>query len=175
MTKPHITQAQLKELFDYCEVTGNLIWKMKPNHHGGKAVIGQPTGSITINPKNGYQRKLSNINGKMYKTHRLVWLWHYGTLPKMIDHKDNNALNNKIENLRECTVSQNNSNRRFTGNKSGYKGVTKIENVNSVRFVAQIKINNKNHNLGSFKTAEEAHEVYKQAAIARHADFFRFE
>jgi hypothetical protein len=174
MTEPHITQQELKELFDYCDKTGNLIWKTKPNKNGGKAIIGQPTGTIVTNPKSGYQRKVSNIKGKMYKTHRLVWLWHYGTLPKTIDHKDNNPLNNKIENLRECTISQNNSNRKFIGNKSGYKGVSRIEKNNSIYYKAQITINNKNKNLGSFKTPEEAHEAYKKAAIERHKEFYKF-
>jgi hypothetical protein len=172
MTKSHISQEQLKELFDYCAETGNLIWKK--SQQGGKVVVGGPLGSEEI-LNNGYQRRITHLKGRMYRVHRLVWLWHYGTLPKMIDHKDNNALNNRIENLRECTVSQNNSNRRFTGNKSGYKGVCKVEKNNSISYTASIKINNRNKHLGTFKTAEEAHEAYKKAAIQRHSEFYRFE
>ena len=172
MTKQHISQEQLKELFDYCPQTGNLIWKKA--QHGGKVIVGGPLGS-EVTSDNGYRRRITHLKGRMYRVHRLVWLWHYGSLPKMIDHKDNNALNNRIENLRECTYSQNNSNRRFTGNKSGYKGVNKIEKNNAVYYTASIKINNKQKNLGSFKTAEEAHEAYKKAAIQRHSEFYRFE
>ena len=168
--KPHITQEELKYLFDYCEKTGNLIWKK--NHHGGKGYAGNNLGT-DVTDDSGYSRKQTRLHGRMYKVHRLVWLWHYGTLPKMIDHKDNNGLNNKIENLRECTSSQNNQNRKFSKNKSGYKGVVVMVTKYNTYYKAQIRINKKQVNLGLFKTPIEAHEAYKKAAIERD-EFYKF-
>lgn len=172
MSKGHISQSELKQLFDYDDKTGNLIWKKQ--QRGGKVVVGGPAGTYVIN-KNGYRRKIIHLQGKTYRLHRLIWLWHYGSIPEMIDHIDNDAWNNKIENLRECNRSQNNSNRKFGGNKSGFKGVSKVIKGDKIYYFAQIKIDGKTKHLGSFKTAEEAHEAYKIAAIKRHNDFYKFD
>lgn len=168
MTIAHITQSELKEMFDYCEKTGNLIWKIK----SGKGYIGNTLGTVVTNGQ-GYYRMQTHLKGKMYKVHRLVWLWHYGTLPKMIDHIDNDALNNRIENLRECTASQNNQNRKFNGNITNFRGVTIQNSKYGSYYKAQIRINKKQKHLGLFKTPEEAHEAYKKAAIERD-NFYKF-
>ena len=64
------------------------------------------------------------INGKIYRAHRLAWLYMTGKWPKEeIDHKDTNSLNDKIENLRICNDFQNKANRKTPStNKTGFKG-----------------------------------------------------
>lgn len=49
------------------------------------------------------------INGKAALVHRLIWVIHYGEIPDgmVINHKDNNSLNNKISNLELITQAQN--------------------------------------------------------------------
>jgi len=54
----------------------------------------------------------------------LIFLYHHGYLPKFVDHIDGNKKNNRIENLREATKSQNAMNQKVsTRNTSGIKGV----------------------------------------------------
>jgi hypothetical protein len=104
-----------KELFDYKD--GNLYWK---NDNKSKKIKGVIAGYIN---NNGY--RAIRYDGKLYLAHRLVYLWHKGHLPAEIDHIDRNKQNNAIENLRECTKSQNHFNRSFSqSNTSGYKNVT---------------------------------------------------
>ena len=108
-----ITQKYLKELFDYKD--GNLYWKIKK----AKNTI---IGSIVSTLSHGYIRV--RIDGKAYFAHRIIFLYHHGYLPLEIDHIDKNPLNNKIENLRECSSSQNKYNTNLrTDNKSGIKNV----------------------------------------------------
>ena len=78
----------LHELFEY--VDGTLVRKVTT---GSKAQAGMTAGFL-----DGKYRRVG-INGKEYRTHRLVFLMHHGYLPKQVDHIDNNSLNNRIENL----------------------------------------------------------------------------
>lgn len=61
--------------------------------------------------KNGYWLTMAQYNKKCYYfcEHRVVWVWHNGAIPKglVINHKDYNRANNKIENLELMTQSEN--------------------------------------------------------------------
>ena len=94
-----LTQEEVKNIFYYDD--GKLYWKNPPNVN--KYLKNREAGSYT---EKGY--KVVNINKKRYRIHHIIFLYHHGYLPnQFIDHIDNNKTNNKIENLRECTASQN--------------------------------------------------------------------
>ncbi|NBV93669.1 MAG: hypothetical protein EBT29_04305, partial [Proteobacteria bacterium] len=89
--------------------------------------------------------------------HRLFFYWHHGYLPKLVDHKDTNPQNNKIENLRELNSKGNarNSNKKIRKNcSSKYKGVSKQRN----KWVARIKDLNgkKDIRIGLFNEEDDA-------------------
>lgn len=64
------------------------------------------------------------FNQKRYAVHRLVYMMHNGYLPKQIDHINGNRADNRIENLREVSNSQNRCNTGLMkSNTSGVKGV----------------------------------------------------
>lgn len=71
-----------------------------------------------------------------------------------VHHKDSNRINNSLENLEVCT---NRHNARQIERTNNYQGVTK--RVNGT-YKAQIWIDGKNINLGTFKTEYEAHLEY---------------
>lgn len=112
-----LTQKKLKQKLAYSPESGAFVWSVKPNQTTGKGDIAggcDDDGYIVI-----------GLNYKVYKAHRLAWLYCYGYMPEYdIDHIDRNPSNNRIKNLRE--VSQQ-CNRRNTGNPenntSGVKGV----------------------------------------------------
>jgi hypothetical protein len=157
-----ITQDYLKEIFDYKD--GNLIWKVKKSN---SLKIGDICGS-----KNNEGYIQTSLNGKKFKNHRLIWMWHYGVFPELIDHIDHNPSNNKIENLRIATQSENFRNRpKATNNTSGYKGVS--FHKHRKKFQAKIKINGKQIYLGLFDSAKDAHNVYCIAAKEHHGEFWR--
>lgn len=86
------------------------------------------------------------------------------------DHINGNGLDNRRENLRLATRSQNSINRgKQSNNKSGYKGVS--WNKRDKRWTAQITINKHIINLGGFDTPEQAYEAYKEAAKQYHGTF----
>jgi len=154
-----ITQAELKNLFDY--VDGQLI--AKTNNNTRKA--GDALRSIT---GKGYLS--GRINGRTYRVHRLVFLYFHGFMPPQVDHIDGNRQNNHIENLRKATSAQNNQNRMATG-ASKIKGV--VWHKQSKKWVASICINRKSVHLGSFEKIEDAAQVATDARKKLHGEFAR--
>jgi hypothetical protein len=87
---------------------------------------------------------------------------------KLIDHKNRNTLDNRKENLRECTYSENNINCGIKkNNTSGFKGVNKHAN----KWRAYIKYNNKQIHLGTFENIIEAALAYNKKAIELFGEF----
>ena len=113
-----------------------------------------------------------NIGGRTYKAHRLAFLICKGYMPKMIDHKDTIRYHNWIDNLRSCTQSQNNINRKLPiTNKSGLRGV-RFDQVRNKWKVA-IQVDNKKIHLGYYICKQTAAKAYDLAALKYHGEFAR--
>ncbi len=115
--RPHevLTRDRLIEVLDYDEETGIFKWKKKLSSRG---VVGKIAGTTS------YGYSAINIDGVRYFSHRLAWLYFYGSWPNQeIDHIDRNRKNNAIKNLRDVNRVVNALN---TGNRtdstSGIKG-----------------------------------------------------
>ena len=156
-----LTQKTVQDYFDYKD--GILYWKIKA---ANRVKIGSPAGSI--DPSNGYHK--IHICKKFFKTHRVVFLYHYGYMPKFVDHIDGNRLNNKIENLRAATASQNCMNQKIsTRNTSGVKGV--MWHKRDKKWFVQLRVNSKCHSFGYFEDKELAELVAIEATNKLHKDF----
>lgn len=165
-----LTQELLKEYLRYDEGTGKLYWiKSHVNH----IKVGQEAGTIFKGKSNTYSYRRTRILGKRYFNHVLVWLYCKGSFPcEMLDHKDGDGLNNRIDNLRECTNTQNQANIGLKkSNKSGYRGVHLM--IASGKWRAQISHNYKKMTIGLFDTAEEANEAYIKMAKQIHKEFYK--
>ena len=87
----------------------------------------------------------------------------------VVDHINNDPLDNRRLNLRRCTNARNMMNKRkYAKNKSGYKGVS-LEV--SGRYVAQISVKGKTQRLGTFDTPKEAAKAYDAAALLHYREF----
>lgn len=86
------------------------------------------------------------------------------------DHINGDTLDNRKQNLREATISQNNMNKgNQRNNTSGYKGV--CWNIVHNKFYAYITLNRKRISLGYFKCAKQAAQAYNEDAVKLHGDF----
>lgn len=125
----------------------------------------------------GYRVISLSIDGVVignFRLHRLIYQLHFGDLrqDEVIDHIDGDPRNNRIENLRKATHSQNRMNsRRVRRNTSGFKGV----HAHGDKFRAQIRIGHKRFDLGVFSTPEEAHKAYCSMAEKLYGNFARFD
>jgi hypothetical protein len=151
----------LKSQLDYFPESGMFVWKI--TRHRIKA--GQLAGSKHL----GYVR--IKLQGSNYAAHRLAWLFIKGVWPEHeIDHINGIRGDNRFSNLREATHSQNlqNCNTRQL-NKCGLRGAYKQTSSNS--WMASITANSVKYHLGTYASAEEAHEAYLKAAKIYHGDF----
>lgn len=112
---------------------------------------------------NGYAVRTATVLGKRvrYYMHRELLELESGQVG---DHINGKKLDNRRQNLRACTYSQNAQNRRKrTINASGVKGVT--WNTTNKAWHARIRVSGRLIHLGIFNTIEAAAEKYNQAAI----------
>lgn len=157
-----IDQLTLCSMFDYSE--GVLIWKISPSR---RIKAGSKAGTLRSNGR--YQ---TCIKGKIYFNHRIIFMMHKGYVPDLIDHADGNPMNNKIENLREATQSQNMMNCKNVENKScGIRGVTFFKKTG--KWKAQMRINGAVKHLGYFDDVESARFVVETARNKHHGEFAR--
>ena len=155
-----LTQEKARDLFDYKD--GWLYWK---NNNKAKKIKGKKAGYLD---KYGYVgvRK----DGKFYMAHRLIYLWHHGFMPKQIDHINGIKSDNRIENLRPCTTSQNHFNiKKIETNTSGYKNVTWHKNVK--KWQVGFCINGVYKHFGTYFDIEVANFVAEAMRYKYHGQF----
>ena len=160
-----LTQDYLMQILTYDAESGLFYW----NKETSKRLIKE---SVAGTEHEGYIR--IGIDKKLYRAHRLAWLYIYGKFPdSQIDHINGIKTDNKIQNLRLATNSQNCSNReKQSNNTSGYKGVCFIKSKEKWR--ARIGYSGKKIDIGFFDTAKEASYAYKEKAIELHGEFAKF-
>lgn len=166
-TDKKITKSRLLQLFFFNEEDGRFIWKVSR----GVAKAGSQAGSIRMGSSGRPYRQIG-IDKNSHFEHRLVWLWVHGYWPdEQIDHIDLDSCNNRPSNLRLSTGIENKANTGIRkGNIHGVKGVTlKLGKY----WVAKHSINGKSHNIGSFKTKEEAARKYDEFVTKTHGAFAR--
>jgi hypothetical protein len=112
-------------------------------------------------------------DGKRYrlKEHQAIFLYFHGWLPPMIDHFDDNPLNNALNNL-VPTTNQTNSSRRRTKSRPGYeRGVIKEKNKYLVRLAdpslgrSKDGRRSKQRHFGRFASLDEANAVARAELI----------
>jgi len=154
----------IRALLDYDRSSGQFTWRVD---RGTNPTSGRPAGCAN---NNGYVR--ISISRAKFMAHRLAWLYVYGEWPeKHLDHIDGNRSNNRIENLRLATPSENCANRR--GRDGQLKGAHFLPSKG--KWQAKILKDGVSYFLGQFDTDCEAHAAYRGAARILHGEFARAE
>lgn len=154
----YMDYQKVRELFDYDQDTGELIWRY---HRSRKCRAGSRVKHLS---KSGYIKV--HIDKKLYRAHRLIWLWNYGYMPEHdIDHINNIRSDNRLLNLRETSRSCNLYN-KIKGDR--ITGVYQFKD----NFDAKIFISGKNIHLGRFNDLTEAvaHRLAAEQCIG--VDFY---
>lgn len=116
-----------------------------------------------------------SIHNKHKWAHRIIWEMHRGDVATgmEIDHKDGNPWNNRLDNLRTATRTQNAYNAPIQrNNTSGYKGVSRCKK-GRMNWQVCMKVRGKMKAIGRYVTLEEAVAARQAAAEALHGEFVR--
>src|SRR5216684_8823237 len=113
------------------------------------------------------------LKKRRYPAHRLAVFYMTGVwLPEVTDHRDTDTENNKWDNIRPATQTQNLANaRRRKDNTSGYRGVS--WNKEKKKWHARIVCRGKVTILGYFPSKFKAHVAYRRAAKVQFGEFAR--
>jgi len=184
MTKDLPSPELLRKLLRYEPETGRLFWRERTTDMFSKTGCGSQRGNaarwnsryalkdaLTVKQRDGYFQGI--ILGRSYLAHRVIWAVHFGSWPsQQIDHINGNRADNRIENLREVSSSENSQNsKKRKDNTSGFKGVS--FDTRSGRWQAQIMKQGKSFHLGFYNAPEEASKAYIAASNRLHGEFAR--
>ncbi|MCP4082364.1 MAG: HNH endonuclease [Planctomycetaceae bacterium] len=139
-----ITQKEVRSAFKYSD--GVLTCRLT----GAKFLKGNG---------NGYIRGMA-CGAKQY-AHRLIFLYHHGYLPVTIDHINRRKADNRIENLRDASMSLNIHNQGAVA--AAYKG-------KAGNWYSRIKLDGTDHYLGTFSSKAKAKAAYRAKSIDYYGD-----
>lgn len=145
-------QDELKGQFDYDSSTGILLNRR----------LNKPAGFVVKGGNSTKQHWVVKIGKHYYTQQRVIWMWVYGEDPgeMLVDHIDQDGLNNELTSLRLVTRRQNRENSKLNkNNSSGYRGVYKMGKRWQAKVYAGVS---KTRSIGTFDTPEEAAEAIRR-------------
>jgi len=153
MKRLEVSQERVLELFRY---------------EDGKLFRRSDNQPAKIYVTKGHRYARIKFDKREFKLHRIIFLYHHGYLPDIIDHINGDCYDNRIENLREANTYQNRQNSRiYSTSKSGVKNVYWHKEMN--KWCVSFTINYKRKTFGYYADLEEA----KQVATSMRDKYFK--
>ena len=158
---PEITLEEVKRRVRYDPETGVFTWATTRR--------GTVKEGVELGSWGAYGYKTVRLNQRSYKLHRLAWWLTTGSPPSGdVDHINGVRSDNRISNLRDVSRKMNLENRAspMSRNSTGLLGA--YYDKRKCHFYARISHHNVSRHLGTFGSAEEAHEAYLHAKRELH-------
>jgi hypothetical protein len=142
-----VIPAEIANYFSYDPITG-LVWKHTKIWRSDKIGLPKKVDS------HGYL--ILRFQKKDYKAHRVAWYLQTGDQPPtMVDHRNQQRLDNRWENLRAADASVNGTNAKVRAdNNSGATGVYFVVAKN--RWLAAINLRGRKFHIGTFLNKADA-------------------
>lgn len=171
-----IPASALKEIVSYDPETGLFTYLPRPlkyckDEQQMLAINAKYAGKPAFTTLSAQGYCLGGILGVRMYGQRVAWAISHGKWPNEIDHINGDRADNRLENLREVTRSQNNMNCKPKGGSSRFKGVTFDKEKRL--WAAQIKADGQRKFLGRYSSEEDAAHAYDDAANKHFGEFAR--
>lgn len=161
MAKMVVLIEDVAKMIRYEPKTGKLFWLHRSDvpawwntRYAGKE-------ALTSVESKGYNH--GRVCSRAMMAHRVAWALTNGEWPSEIDHINGIKTDNRLENLRVASRTENTQHRgKFNNNTSGYKGVRQSR---AGRWEARITVAKKQVFLGVFNCKTAAAVAYDRAAI----------
>jgi hypothetical protein len=181
----NLDPSTLRQLLDYDPETGALTWRERPvemfEDHGGRYTAqwcmrtfnnkcaNKP--AFTAKTSSGYRNGGISHKGETatFSAHRVAWALYYGAWPDgEIDHANRVRDDNRIENLRLATRTENGHNKKPQNKYSPYVGVTWYKR--SGRWVAKVYKEGRLYHVGTFDCPVEAAKARDAKSVELYGD-----
>lgn len=170
MARPiKLSQDYLRLLFEYEPDSGTLRWRRRDrpafsSDAQHRAWNSRRAGMVAGTTKNsaGKQYVQVGVDGRVYPSHRLIWVLLYGSIDEglVIDHINGVGTDNRRVNLRLVTHSANQRNQSLRStNTSGVTGVYWCRKT--MKWTGQITENRKHKSIGYYDSIEDAVKARK--------------
>lgn len=141
----------VRKMFDYDPETGNLVRRYTTSSRAQRGMV------VGSKNRDGYLMvNITTADGpRLHYVHRIIWLWMTGAWPTgVIDHINRKPADNRWDNLRDVSYSEN------LHNQAVASGVywAKRDKV----WIASIEINGNKYHIGQSKDRAEAEEMYRE-------------
>lgn len=144
-----IDRDEVLKWLSYDRETGEFRWRRgRPGSRGAGRIAG------SINKSNGY--RIVFLHRVPYRASHLAWLVMNNEWPVMIDHKNGNRSDDRIDNLRKTTHRENTLNRAV--HRSGHLPGTSQSKFGT--WIAQITVDGEHYHLGTYATQDDAHRAW---------------
>lgn len=167
-----LTVCEIRDLFEYNPSTGVLLWRKRYDASHGTLVFNSRYAGNQAwwIDEQGYWKVKVPFKKKKMAAHRVIWALYYGehiAENVEIDHINGDRSDNKIENLRLATRSENSRNANKIKTTQLPIGVTRQHGL----YRARVMVDGKQKHVGYFKTPEDAGREARQARLINHGRF----
>lgn len=145
---------------DQADLADVSRWNWTATKCGGKRVV-------RYYAARGHSQKETEVTGRtgLILMHRYLM----GEPTEDVDHQNRDTLDNRRENLRKASASQNGANSMARKGTSRFKGVS----LSRGQWRVALRLNYKTIHVGRFATEEEAASAHDEAARRLHGEFAR--
>lgn len=148
---------------------GTLFWKSPPKNHAEK--VGMEAGCVNIGKGKNKNYWQVRAFGRTYKRSRVIFRMAHGRWPEpSVDHVNGNSLDDRLDNLRECSHSQNSVNSRDKLRKK-HDLPRGVYETKQGKFMARLTVNGQSLSLGVYASSDEAKQVYQKARKETFGEF----
>lgn len=172
--KPEILTAEyLRSRVSYDPASGAFVWLAMPGDDESSRRFNTSRAGKRAGFIDAGRYRCIKICGVKIGEHCLAVLYMTGAWPEcQVDHRDLDGLNNRWENLRPATESQNNANKGLSKvNTSGHKGVS--YDASRDRWEVAITVDGKKIKIGRFRDLSVAADAYEKAARKSFGEYAR--